>query len=230
MQCPADKSTLRRTESPSVFGCSQCEGRLVAFREVERKIPAVRSRRFFDSVAAASEQSKRVCPVCGKAFLVVYTVTLGKFIELDACVVCRQIWFDRGEDEDLLTEHLSNSEIDQLYKALAISEAKFRYWHVLRARGRWGLAILYAVVLVIALGLVREYFELQDFNRKLLSGEWKPPIVSEYGRGRGAAGYLFLDTPYRNSALLMIALVILFETRSRNWFFAALAMAAFAMT
>ena len=106
MKCPFCGKELEQVKYPAGFcqECPACKGRLLS-------IGLLRSgtndkhllNDLWERASAMNWVPGRECPSCGKRMSLVKERLNGKFIELDVCTVCQNVWFDPYEFEQMPT-------------------------------------------------------------------------------------------------------------------------------
>jgi len=101
--CPrcSKRLALHRTPDGAIFSCPQCEGRAVSWIVVRRVLSPEYSQYLWQRARHADQVSSLQCPSCGRSMRRVCVGPDHEPTELDLCLLCQFVWFDRGELERL---------------------------------------------------------------------------------------------------------------------------------
>ncbi len=105
MKCPNCGKKLKEMKYPAgfCFECEACHGRFLSLGMLRR---GSSNPKLLDDLwgrAQISPKNGRDCPSCGQTMKVVTERLQGKFIELDVCLMCQNVWFDPFELEQMPT-------------------------------------------------------------------------------------------------------------------------------
>lgn len=102
MICPRCKQTLEKRLSPkgSFFECPACRGRAINWSVTRSRIQKEAANRIWQK-AREGGPSAAACPACGYSMRLVALGDANDSLELDVCMRCLLVWFDREELERL---------------------------------------------------------------------------------------------------------------------------------
>ena len=100
--CPScgEKLVAQKLGKGMAWGCTGCEGKAVNLTILKNISNPEAISDFWMAVKHSSQTDDRKCPACKKSMRVYTAAELGG-IEVDVCVVCQFLWFDKSELEQV---------------------------------------------------------------------------------------------------------------------------------
>lgn len=152
-QCRKPSLIEVRPEESKTQACLSCLGSWIPFQVLPRYVQSRHAVQIVQNAKVQSNPGKRVCPNCTKKMTGIHEKSRVGTYDLDVCVPCNGVWFDRGELEaaphtpdfsgvearfqnvyDLLGSRLSN----RLFLAALIGRRTHsREWGLILALWRW---------------------------------------------------------------------------------------------
>jgi|GEM_PF-2141591 len=114
MKCPRCSTALdsNQLQLGTAWTCRDCQGVLLARSVLDAQAGRGSTTSLWSRAEAAAESLELDCPECRGGFRQWREPAGGDWIELDACLCCGLLWFDRGEIHklnDSLSERRASS-------------------------------------------------------------------------------------------------------------------------
>ncbi len=120
--CPVctEKLVAQKLGRGMAWRCQTCDGKAVNLTILKNISDAQAISDFWMAVKGGSHTDDRKCPSCRKAMRVHTAAELGG-IEVDVCVICQFLWFDKSELEQVTqaTKEELHKRIEDLEKLSA---------------------------------------------------------------------------------------------------------------